>query len=387
MKNPWLFSLKTIIVILLIVGEIKYSDTLYHHKKVMNRAFQTTLELDLGKRIETSPTLNYRGGEIEISPGDTLKGKGILVQTSENMTFTPYENENNRLLMKIDKTAKSQTVAHYYNPIRPVQLDSIFHATLKQEGWNVQVGITYSDYHKQSHQHSNTDMSIYSSSFHTDIIPLGLNNEMTVQAFVRFHPHWLFQKGGRFMLGITILWLVLCGVYLFVWLRQRRKANPLSVPVEEMTGNEEIKEEEITPPSDISPEKEATRREKENQTAIGKYNYDKEKGLLYWGNEQPECIKKRQEYIILTCLLEAPDYCCKESELLKALGKKIDKSYTNSLQLVMSRLRKCFEKDPQIQILHTDKSEYQLITNAPKATIKDAVTSSPDETRSPDSSK
>lgn len=174
--------------------------------------------------------------------------------------------------MKVDQTAELQTITHYYNPIRPVQLDSIFHATLKQEGWNVQVGITYSDYHKQSHQHSNTDMSIYSSSFHTDIIPLGLNNEMTVQAFVRFHPHWLFQKGGRFMLGITILWLVLCGVYLFVWLRQRRKANPLSVPVEEMTGNEEIKEEEITTPSDISPEKEATKREKENQTAIGKYN-------------------------------------------------------------------------------------------------------------------
>lgn len=387
MKDLWLFNTKIAIVTLLMAGGIIYNATLYEHRKTIDKAFNTTLKLDLSKREDASPQMKPRKGTLPKTPEDTVKGKGILVLTSKDTVFYPYKNEKNRLLVKVDQTAELQTITHYYNPIRPVQLDSIFHATLKQEGWNVQVGITYSDYHKQSHQHSNTDMSIYSSSFHTDIIPLGLNNEMTVQAFVRFHPHWLFQKGGRFMLGITILWLVLCGVYLFVWLRQRRKANPLSVPVEEMTGNEEIKEEEITTPSDISPEKEATKREKENQTAIGKYNYDKEKGLLYWGNEQPECIKKRQEYIILTCLLEAPDYCCKESELLKALGKKIDKSYTNSLQLVMSRLRKCFEKDPQIQILHTDKSEYQLITNAPKAAIKDAVTSSPDETRSPDSSK
>lgn len=376
MKNLWLFSLKIAIVTLLMAGGIIYNTTLYEHKKTIDKAFNTTLKLDLSKRKDASPQMKPRRGTLPKAPANTLKEKGILVRTSKDTTFYPYKNEKNRLLMKVDQIAELQTITHYYNPIRPIQLDSIFQATLKQEGWNVQVGITYSDYSKQSHQHSNTDMSIYSSSFHTDIIPLGLNNEMTVQAFVRFHPHWLLQKGGRLMLGIIILWIMLCGVYLFVWLRERRKVAPLPAPVEEV---------HITLPSDVSPAKGTVKEEKDKKVAIGEYSYDKEKGLLYWGNGQQECIKKRQEYIVLTCLLEAPDYRCEECELLKALGKKADKSYTNSLQSVISRLRKCFEKDPHIQISHI-ADEYQLITDAPVVDPKDSVISSPHEASSPDSS-
>lgn len=145
-----------------------------------------------------------------------------------------------------------------------------------------------------------------------------------------------------------------------------------------------VEEAHITLPSDVSSEKGTVREKKDNKVAIGEYIYDKEKGLLYWGNGQPECIKKRQEYIVLTCLLEAPDYRCEESELLKALGKKTDKSYTNSLQLVISRLRRCFEKDLHIQILHI-ADEYQLVTNAPVVDLKDSITSSPNEASSPDS--
>lgn len=219
-KDALLTLLKVLTILLLFIGSIEYHNLLGTYKEIIDKAFESALSIDLGERIASSK-LNYREGKIPLSPVDSLRGKGILVQSSKGNIFRSYTKEMNREMTQIDKTAEMQTVTRFLNPIYPARLDSIFTSILKEKGLKVETGILYSDSIAQNNQYTKPDMRIYLSSFHTDIIPLGLNNEMTVQAFVRFHPHWLLQKGGRLMLGIIILWVMLCGVYLFVWLRQR----------------------------------------------------------------------------------------------------------------------------------------------------------------------
>lgn len=87
MKDLWLFNTKIAIVTLLMAGGIIYNATLYEHRKTIDKAFNTTLKLDLSKREDASPQMKPRKGTLPKTPEDTVKGKGILVLTSKDTVF------------------------------------------------------------------------------------------------------------------------------------------------------------------------------------------------------------------------------------------------------------------------------------------------------------
>ena len=231
-------SLKILILALFIIELYSYMDLLAVKKYGLNKILQTSVKVDLSLRT-TSPKVQSQEGTVSQVPVDSLKGKGVFIQFQEKEDFYPYSSKDIQQITKIDQTAIDHTVTRVLNPIQLAQLDSIFLSLLKEKNWKVETGLLYTDSIQQINLHSNKDLSIYSSFLHTDVLPLGIEKEMTVQAFVRFHPHWILQKEGRPVLYVGIIWIMLCGIYVFVWIYQR-KSSKRSVVNNEIKNKENV---------------------------------------------------------------------------------------------------------------------------------------------------
>lgn len=336
-KIPFIY-LKILIIILLFLGVYKYNHTLYIHNNTLNSFLQTSLQLDLSERLN-SPNVNPIEGTTSQIPVDSLKGKGVLIQSAEKDKLYSYPDKKSQYITKVNHISIDQTVTRLLNPIQLPQLDSILTSLLKEKEWHAEVGILYSDSIKQIYQYSNPDLSIYSSNLHTEVVYLGIENEMKVQAFIRFHPHWLLQKQGRTIFYGGIVWLFLCGLTLYIGIYRRKQ----QLVETDKQGEKEIVEN----------------HPQEKTIQIGKYTYYQQKGILEFENECPISIRKTQEYIVLNTLLATEDCHCSQTKLLTALGKK--EEFINQLRSIVSRLRKHFKQDPHIQIILKESVYYLLI--------------------------
>ncbi|WP_106831991.1 hypothetical protein [Parabacteroides pacaensis] len=283
-SKTFVTSSRILIVAIFIIGIYHYTNDLITLKYHLNEILQAAVKVDLSIRM-TSPKVNVRKGTISSFPIDSLKGKGILMQIDEKDHFYPYPDKETQRIVKIDQSAIGQTAIRVLNPIQLAQLDSIFLSLLKEKNWKVETGLLYTDSIRQINLHSNKDLSIYSSLLHTDIFPLGIEKEMTVQAFVRFHPHWILQKEGRPLLYVGIIWIVLCGIYVFVWIYQR-KSSKRSVVNNKIKNKENV--EEFKNVIDEKVKKDLGEHEIGNEI-------ENDKVIDVYGNEPCEEVKKEME--------------------------------------------------------------------------------------------
>lgn len=328
-------------IILSGISIYQYNWIMIESKYKITSAVKNALEEDLGIRL-SSPKVNLRKGFLRKELKDSLEEKKIVVRSAAGEKTYSYKKGMDRHIVNLAPYLVYQSAIRTINPIQVNHLDSIFHSLLLRDRIQGETGILYIDTIANTRLHSNEDMSIYTSSIHTDVIPLGIIDEMEVQAFVRYYPHWIFQPIGRRFLCVLIL-LIVGGIVIVIygfyyWKTERAKKR--------------VQEEE-------------KKKEPVEEIPLGKYTLDVTHGWLILDGKK-EYIRKRQEFAVLVQLLKAPNRMCTREELFKLLDKK--EGMSAQLSAIISRLRRLVKEDPSIRITYDNKTgDYQLtITENPE---------------------
>lgn len=335
MKEKWqkrLFNLPVGIgLILFLFCVYQMNEMVQKSQQTIDKVFHQALDLDLFERLQ-APQVN----KITI-PGkiknDKEVPKGLHIRSASGDTIISYTKERSREKFFLDNRYIDHTATRILNPINPCYLEKRLVALLDSADIRGKAAIIYYDKKAEKHLHSNPDMRMYHSVFHSELIQLGVENEIEVQAFVRFSPHWLLQPAGKSIRGCFYLILV----YLLYVLDSR------------FSFMEQI----------------FFKRRKQKQSCIrllldgnyqlGSLHLNVQTGILT-GKESLN-IGKRQEYILLLAFLHAPDFKLSRQSLFDIL-KKSDERNSNQVNMIISRLRKLLEEEPRLQINYIEPDYY-----------------------------
>ena len=303
---------------------------------IIEQTFLQTIDKDLFERLN-SPKVN----PIKVVVVNKIipeTKNGIRFQSSSQDTIIPYTQDLTREKIHLDNRYMHHTATRTLNPINPGLLEKRFTSLLDSIGIKAQTGITYYDKKEGKRYHSNSNMYVYSSSFHSTIIPLGLEKEMEIQAFVYFTPSYWCQPIGRHILynfiflGLFILYSI--DSYFAFSKRIITKFNL---------------QKEKTPQIILLPD---------GNYQIGTIHLNTQDGIITT-LKQTTNISKRQEYILLKAFLQAPNFQLSREDIYSLL-KKVDEKYSNQVNAIISRLRKLLEDDPNIKIELIDEKVYQI---------------------------
>lgn len=312
------------------VGQIRTGN-----KSIIEKAFRQALDKDLFIRLR-DPKVNFQASPIT-APSSEIASEGVHFRSETTDTLIPYNENATREQVHMDNRFIEHSATRMLNPIRLAQLNEIFVALLDTAGIKAKTAIVYHDKKEDKYQYSSPDKSFYLTTLKTDTIPLGLESEMMVQAFVRFTPHWLFQSAGRFLFYNLLLMAILLLLPPVCYFLSRKKKKTGDT-VKNDTGNIEKLSDSIY--------------------QLGKLKLDTANGLLIT-DKQTLYIRDRQEYSLLLAFLEAPDRQLRKQEMVTLLNKA-DSVQSNQLNTIISRARKLLKEDEHIHIDLSDKTLYTL---------------------------
>lgn len=306
---------------------------------IIEKTFRQALDKDLLERLST-PEVNWQVMPIPIQiDTDLAKIKGVHFQSEEIDTVIPYTDDMTQEQIHLDNRIIHHSATRMIKPICPIHLNNLFAAILDTIGISAKTAVTYYDCIEKKHLYSNPDLQIYTYGIHTNIIHLGLEKEMEVQAFVHFTPHWIFQSHGK-----SVLFIILTFICLLATVFIHSYNFPLIKKIREYRKRMFCKHSFV--------------KLKNGNYQLGKLVLDITNGLLI-NEQQEENISRRQEYILLLAFLKAPDRSLSKEDILKCLNKAVDSQ--NLINTIISRLRKLLQQDPQLSILYTNNDLYTLI--------------------------
>jgi len=306
-------------------------------QKIIEQVFLQAIDKDLFERLNASKANLIRvSGEINQTQEATT---GIQIRSATCDTIIPYNRDVTREKILLDNRYIDQTMTRFVNPIQPESLEKRFTFLLDSFGIKAQTAITYYDKKEGKRYHSHSDMYLYTSSFHSNVISLGIEKEMEVQGFVRFTPCWLFQPIGKHIFysliffGLFILFII--DFQLAISKRMITKYRSQKQPIQPRI---------ILQPNGCY--------------QIGTILLNTHNGILTTPKQSLN-IGKRQEYILLKAFLEAPHFQLSREKVYSIL-KKADEKYSNQVNMVISRLRKLLEDDPNIKLELLNEEVYRL---------------------------
>lgn len=334
-KNHLLFGFICAIIILFCICTFQIDQIQTNNKSTIEKALRQALDRDLFIRL-LDPKVKFQASPIT-APSNDIPTDGIRFRSETTDTIIPYNEKATREQVHMDNRFIEHSATRMINPIQPERLNDLFVALLDSAGIKAETAIVYLDKKEDKYQYSHPDKSFYRLAIQTETISLGLENEIQVQAYVRFAPHWLFQPNGRFLfynlLLITILLLFL-PIYYFLFSEKKKtiNTNKKSIGSIEKLSN--------------------------GIYQLGKIKLDTVKGLLI-NDKQSLYIRNRQEYNLLLAFLEAPNRQLRKQEIVELLNKS-DCVQSNQLNTIMSRLRKLLKEEEHIHIELSDKTLYTL---------------------------
>lgn len=222
-KNYLLFGYICAILILLCICTFQTDRIQTNNKSTIENAFRQALDRDLFIRL-LDPKVKFQASPIT-APSKDISTNGIRFRSETTDTIIPYNEKITREQVHMDNRFIEHSATRMINPIQPERLNDLFVALLDSAGIKAETAIVYLDKKEDKYQYSNPDKSFYYLAIKTDTISLGLENEIKVQAYVHFTPHWLFQPNSQFLfynlLFMAILLLSL-PIYYFLFIKKRK---------------------------------------------------------------------------------------------------------------------------------------------------------------------
>lgn len=283
-----------------------------HVRSIAEWSLDAALEKDLHMRKKASKQ-SFLFGQISASSSNSIK-RGIEFKSEDKTEFIPYDSilQIRKARTKDWEFNATQTSITKDLPVMPQKIDSIFQKELEQKKIHASslIKCTY----KGNVSYSSPDTSLFSSSVRTVEIKSGLENEVVLQAFLRYPPLEYYEKAETIFFLLFICALIFTLYARFIQSKKEKKSNGQSEENEETTPNV------IIPQLDpgICLEKEGTEIYHVNEN----YIFDFSKNMLF-STSQPICIT-HQNSITLKALLEAPDFMMKQDSLCTLIWGKND---------------------------------------------------------------
>lgn len=156
----------------------------YNIKKDITDAFDNSICIDLYNRANSSK--EYM--QVITIATDSLKKETAQKETAGENSSAKYETGSSREKILLRKEFTLQTGLKDLVPIDCYTLNKIFNETLKEKGIHATTAVSYHDKVTGNQKHS-TQLRF---TIHSDLIPLGLQKEIEVQAFVKLSLMWLY---------------------------------------------------------------------------------------------------------------------------------------------------------------------------------------------------
>jgi|GEM_PF-5638567 Response regulators consisting of a CheY-like receiver domain and a winged-helix DNA-binding domain len=327
MRNKTLFSLVLILSFTIIV--LRYTYIIAETKSEITTIFHDVVDIDLYKRVK-SPEVNLRKIENTGIQSDTT---GVHFRSETEDRIIPYTEKVTREKVYLDDRQIHHSASRMLKPISTSTLDSLFYSYVINAGFKAETAVIYKDQKDGVNHHSNTDMTIYNVSLHSDLLVFGLEQEVAVQAFVRPTTPLILQRPDA--LFYLSLFVAICslGGYIFTFYAKRKRVSINGKKIELL---------------------------EDGLFQLGDYLVDTTSGLLIY-NEVAVDISKRQEYTVLLALLNAPNHHLSKEDVLDLLDKK--EMIGNQTNTCFSRLRSLLKNDPDLLISYRGGHYYLELSN------------------------
>jgi DNA-binding winged helix-turn-helix (wHTH) protein len=115
-----------------------------------------------------------------------------------------------------------QTMLLYENPIHVNTLDSLFRTELRKENIDAQTAIQYTDNTTNKTYYSNSDSLPQKHFNRLSEVMVGIDGEITLQAFVKLSPVGIVHNATSSMGGITFIWLILMSIFVYFALKKEK---------------------------------------------------------------------------------------------------------------------------------------------------------------------
>ena len=274
---------------------------------------------------------------FRVSPNDT--SKYIKIEKTGHPTVHIEKTDSVRQIPQmVAQNNAFQTALLQKNPIKTSRLDSLFHQKLQEEGIQARTAMQYTNNTTGETHYSNPGITSYKSFFALPKINTGIQDEITLQAFVKLSLYSIIYKGFVPMSGITIVWLLVLTLLLYIIFRKGKVI--------------EVEKQVEVFVSDLSARPRMMIR-------VDIFLEADRNCLVYRDKE----INLTNDYArFLTVLLSRPDYFATYDELITELyGNIEEKMGKNRLGQLVNRIRKeVLIQIPDIELEAVQGKGYQI---------------------------
>lgn len=268
-------------------------------------------------------------------PDENIKPGFISLQTEDSVSYIK-KNPQHETKSAFEKRAHAiQTVLLLSGyPIKATTIDSLLTEKLHQQNIYATIGIRYVNNRTGEVEESKPDDLVYHESS-TDLILLGLYDEIGVQAFYRMPFFFIVRQELILFVLFTTLWLAILSA-LIVFFKRKPGEKVRFIPIEETKETQE--EERLLP---ICPS----------------VYYNPVRLTLQYNNRVVSFTK--QMAALFTAFLESHDYYLSNEKIEKQFWPDSTNNRQSRVQLI-KRLRKALEPIPRLNIKNVNKTGYQL---------------------------
>lgn len=289
--------------------------------------FQETISVDMDERLkETKMPVLFRIEPNDTASQITIKREGhptVYKEKTDSYKQQTYAKKQNNT---------TQSVLMIKNPIRVNALDSLYSGKLQDADIKAETAVRYTDNVKGETTYSCVDTLFFKNSDASPPETIGFEDEITLQAFIKFSPVSIVGHALFPMSGITAVWLLLM-VMLFYFLLRKEKQG------------------EMIP---------ATYPDTYKYQLADHLVYDAEKGIILYNSD--EILLTPQAAQVLDNLLRSPDHFMTYSQLIRELYGDADIGGKNRLDQTIKRTREILAEIPELRIMNVSKKGYRLMT-------------------------
>lgn len=329
--SPTVAILICSMILLIVSGSLIYRN----ENRVLRK--ESKLYLDRALSVDMSNRLKETDSDLIYAHTFDNSSDSTYIRNNDSITF-PENIASSQLSINSKFQNVIQSFLLHKNPININTLDSLFLSILGINNISAQTMLRYIDNTTKQIYESELGSKISTPIYAFDNIYLGLQNEITIQGFVKLSPLCVISKAKRQFTIVYSTLFLLAGILIFIV--SRRKIGYI-VP---STG-----EYNITKDISFDMDKLSLRHRDENIALT------------------PQSAK------IFKLLLESPDYFIGYEELGHAMWGNLEKA-RDRRDKAINRLRESLEPIPNLHIACVWTSGYQLIIGS-KQDVEKAETS------------
>ena len=180
--------------------------------------FEGIIDIDRDSRFKaTNAPFSFK-----VLPNDTSDKPAKIERDGYPTIYLEKKDSIRKLPNTVLQNSTIQTFLLHENPIKISRLDSLFQQKLQDVGIQARTAVHYIDNTTGKTHFSNLDMADLKHFFAYPKINTGIQDEITLQAFVKLSLYSIISKGFVPMSGITIVWLLVLALLSYIAFRKRK---------------------------------------------------------------------------------------------------------------------------------------------------------------------